>query len=266
MVFRNSKIFWSIMAGFLILSCGGNKNVTQYMTSKEHFEHAMKFFNKKNYTKAQDEFSLITYKYSGSDIADDAQYYLAECNFRESDYVSASSEFDRLVTSFPKSEFVEDAMYKLAVSYYNLSPNFALDQKFTQDALNAVQNFMDLYPKSVRKDEIAKLYQDLKWKMARKQFESANIYRKITEYDAAIVYYDQIIADYFDSPFVARAKYWKGYCNFRLGEFQKATLILNRLIQDYPQEKNLLNDAQEILEKIKKKQEEAKTSIVSDKN
>jgi outer membrane protein assembly factor BamD len=259
------KSFLAMLVCGVIVSCGGKKDLTQYMTSKEHFEYAMKYFTKKNYLKAQDEFSLITYKYSGSDVADDAQYYLAECYYREGDYVTASSEFDRLTTTFPKSEFVEDSMYKLAICYFKLSPDYALDQKFTMEAVNAVQNFMDLYPRSAKKEEINKIFKDLKWKLARKQFESANVYRKISEYEAAIVYYDQIITDYYDSPFVPKAKFWKGYCNFKIKEFQKATLILKKFIDDYPMEKDLVKEAQEILTEIKKKQAEIKT-VVSDKN
>lgn len=253
--------------GLQFVACS-KKNVTQYMTSREHFEYAMKFFNKKNYIKSADEFSLITYKFSGSDIADDAQFYLAESYYLQKDYVSASSEYDRLVSSFPRSEFIERAMYRLVICYNELSPGFALDQKFTYEAVQAIQNFTDLYPKSDKKKEVDSLYALIKLKLARKHFESANIYRKVSEFEAAIVYYDQVIIDYYDSPYAAQAKYWKGYCNFQIGEFQKATLIINKLIDDYPQEKNLVAEARKLLVKIKEKEAKErtkkKTSVASD--
>ena len=249
MIFRSKWL--SVMGCVLMLTaCGGNKNATQFMTSKEHFEYAMKYFKKKNYTKAQEEFSLITYKYSGSDVADDAQYYVAECNYRQEDYVSAASEYDRLVSTFPKSEWVEEAMYKLVLCNYELSPGFALDQKYTYDALNAIQNYLDLYPQSPRKQEVDDKFKEIKLKLAKKEFESARIYRKISEYEAAIVYYDQVISDYYDSPFVGKAKFWKGYCYYKIGEYQKATLILRKFIDEYPTEKELLEEARDILKKI----------------
>jgi outer membrane protein assembly factor BamD len=251
----------------LFIACS-KKNVTQYMTSREHYEYAMKFFNKKNYIKAADEFSLITYKFSGSDIADDAQYYLSECYFRQKDYVSASSEYDRLVSSFPRSEFVERGMYNLVICYNELSPGFALDQKFTYEAVQAIQNFQDLYPKSEKKAEVDSIFSTIKLKLARKHFESANIYRKVSEFEAAIVYYDQVIIDYYDSPYAGQSKFWKGYCNFKIGEFQKATLIIKKFIDDYPQEKKLIEDAQKLLVKIKEKEEKERnkkrTSVVSE--
>ncbi len=242
------------MVGLLAAACGSKKDVTQYMTSKEHFEYAMRFFQKKNWTKAQEEFSLVTYKYSGSDVADDAQYYIGECNFKLKDYVSAASEFDRLVTSYPKSEWVEMAMYRLVLCYYDLSPGYALDQRFTLDALNAIQNFLDLFPHSERRSEVEKYHTEIKIKLAKKHFESANIYRKLGEYDAAIVYYDQVITDYYDGPFVTEAQYWKGYCYFKTKDYAKARLVLLRFLDAKDADPDRVKDAKEVLEEIGKKQ------------
>lgn len=90
----------------------------------------------------------------------------------------------------------------------------------------------------------------------------------MSEFEAAIVYYDQVIIDYYDSPYAGRSKFWKGYCNYKIGEFQKATLILKKFIDDYPLEKNLVEDAQVLLVKIKEKEEKErlkkKASIASE--
>ncbi len=235
-----------------VVGCGGKKDITAYMTSKEHFAYAMKYFNKKNYLKAQEQFSLISYRHSGSEIADDAQFYLAESYFLDKDYVSASSEYDRLVTAFPRSEFVEKALYRLAVSYYELSPHYALDQKFTYDALNAAQNFMDLYRNSEHYADVEKIFKNIRSKLANKDYMNATVYRKISEYEAAIAYYDIVIAEHYESSFVPEARFWKGYCYFRLKEYQKASLTLQRFIDDFPLKKDLVNDALELLEDIRK--------------
>ena len=44
----------------------------------------------------------------------------------------AAYEFSKLVKNMPASEFVPDAQYMLAESYFQLSPNFTLDQKYTK--------------------------------------------------------------------------------------------------------------------------------------
>lgn len=242
------------IAALMLASCGGKKDVTQYMTSREHFEYAMRFFKKKNWTKAQEEFALVTYKYSGSDVADDAQFYIGECYYNLKDYVTAAAEYDRLVTAYPKSDWVEMGMYRLVLCYYELSPGYALDQKFTLDAVNAIQNFLDLFPNSERRGEVEKYFTEIKTKLAKKHFESAHIYRRLGEYEAAIVYYDQVITDYYDGPYVAPAHYWKGYCYYKIKDFAKARLVLTRFIEEKGADPEMIKEAKEILVEIGKDQ------------
>lgn len=251
----------AVLAG---LSCS-KKDVTAYMTSKEHFEYAMKFYKKKDYVKAQEQFAVITYKYSGSDVADDAQFYLAESYYQQKDYVSAASEYDRLISSYSRSEFVEPAMYQLAICYYKLSPGYALDQKFTYEALSAIQNFMDLYPKSSKKAEVDSLYQLVHLKLARKEFENAQTYRKVSEYEAAIAYYDFVINNFYDTPYTPESMYWKGYCFYRLKQFEKARLTLQKITDLYPLDKKLVTRTLDLFDDIKKEESKQKKSDVSDK-
>lgn len=257
----NMNRLW--IAGLVVwtVACGGKKDVTQYMTSKEHYEYAMRYYKKKNWTKAQEEFSLVTYKYSGSDVADDAQFYVGECLFQLKDYVTAASEYDRLVTTFPKSEWVEMSMFRLVICYLELSPGFPLDQRFTIDALNAIQNFLDLYPQSERRAEVETYFNNVKLKLATKHYESARIYRKLGEYEAAIIYYDQVTTDYYDSPFVKSSNYWKGYCYYKLKDYDKAQLVLSRYLADKPDNADLAEEAADLLKKIEEqKQDRLKTA------
>ncbi len=260
------KCFWYLTALTILtgLACS-RKDVTAYMTSKEHFEYAMKMFRKKDYIKAQEQFTVITYKYSGSDIADDAQFYLAETYFFQKDFVTAASEYDRLISSYPRSEFIEPAMYQIAICYYKLSPGYALDQKFTYEALNAIQNFMDLYPKSAKKPEVDSLYKLVHHKLARKEFENAQTYRKVSEYEAAIAYYDFVINNFYDTPYTPQSMYWKGYCFFRLNQFEKAKLTLQKITELYPLDRKLVTKTLDLSESIRKAEARHKPAGSSDK-
>ncbi len=264
MRFLAKHIFLAFTGAALAVSGCSKKDLTAYMTSKEHFEYAMKFYIKKDYIKAQEQFAVVTYKYSGSDIADDAQFYLAESYYYQKDYVSAASEYDRLISSYPRSEFVEPSIYQLAICYYKLSPGYALDQKFTYEALSAIQNFMDLYPKSAKKQEVDSLYKLVNLKLARKEFENAQTYRKVSEYEAAIAYYDFVINNYYNTEFVPAAMYWKGYCYFRLKQYEKARLTLRKLTEAYPLEKKIISKTLDLVDRINKaeaKEQAAKSTV-----
>ncbi len=59
------------------------------------------------------------------DVADTAQYYLAESLYSAKDYRNAIAEFERLVKDFPQSPQVPSAMLKTGYAYYEMkdSPN-----------------------------------------------------------------------------------------------------------------------------------------------
>lgn len=257
---KHRKPFILVSGLIIILGMGcSKKDITAYMTSREHFEYAMNFFRKKDYLKAQEQFAVITFKYSGSDLADDAQFYLAESYYYQKDYVSAASEYERLISAYPRSEFVENAMYQVAICYYRLSPNYALDQKFTREALNAIQNYLDLYPRSARRAEVDSLYKLARYKLARKEFENAETYRKISEYEAAVAYYDVVINEYSDTDLVPRAMYGKAYCYYRLKEYEKARLSLQKLTDQFPLERKIIGKALKLSERIRRDVAKAKT-------
>ena len=255
-------VFVLIVVAFLS-SCGGNKNLTQYMSANEHFAFAMKFFKAKKYIRASEEFLAITYKHSGSEFSDDAQFYLAESYYNQDDHISATAEYERLVSNFPRSTFVEESMYKIVYCYYKLSPDFGLDQKFTREALHAAQNFLELYLNSPRKDEVQKIFNELKGKLAMKVYRSAHIYRKLGEWESAVIYYGKVISDYPDSRHVSSARYWKGYCYYKQDYYQKARLLFDELKRKHPNAKELIKDADEILETILKKEQKKNRDLVA---
>ena len=60
------------------------------------------------------------------DVADTAQYYLAESLYSAKDYRNAIAEFERLVRDFPQSPQVPSALLKTGYAYYEMKdgPNF----------------------------------------------------------------------------------------------------------------------------------------------
>lgn len=262
MILKHKSYFarWILFSGVLIVclfagSCGGKKSLTQDMTPKEHFEYAMSLFDKKRYLDAIEQFTVIVYKYAGSEVVDDAQYYLAETYFRNKDYLLAASEYERLFNNYPQSPFVDDALYKTALSYYELSPKFSLDQKFTYEALKAARTFMDFFPSSELFPEVQKIYDQINYKLARKMLRNARTYVSLSEWESAVIYIDLFLERFFDSEFRVDALYLKGYAFFRLRDFNKAEIILSKLNTDFP-ESEYVEKVNEILLKIQEKRKE----------
>ena len=204
------------------------------MPVEERFAKAKALFDDGDYLKAIDEFKTITVQSQGSEFGDDAQFYLAECRYNRGEYILAAAEYDDLVRLMPGSPYVNTARYKRAESYYELSPKSQLDQKYTRLALDNFQTYVEFSPAdSLAKDAVAKI-SELTLKLSKKMFEGGKLYFRLEYYRAAIAYFDKLIQEYHDSPFVDDGMLWKAKSQNERKDFSAASETLNELIVKFP--------------------------------
>ena len=206
---QKKLIFKSVIITFLIVTITGifsactsangpNINSDDPETA---FSVAMKSFNSKDYLQAITDFSYIKVRFSGSAIVDEAQYYLAMSHFKRDDFILAAFEFETLIKSYPTSELVNQARFNMALSYFNLSPEYYLDQTYTQIAIDEFQNYIELYSDDPKVAEAKDKINQLRNKIALKYFKNAELYISLNEQNAALIYYDYVLKDYFDSQY-----------------------------------------------------------------
>ncbi len=249
----------------LFTGCAGNKKaVSEGQDYTVFFEAGKQAFEKKKWIKALDKFELVILNRPGSDIADDAQYYMGECHFNKKDYLLAISEYETLTRRYAYSPLVEKAEYKIALSYVKLSPKYQLEQEYTHRALRYLQDFIDTYPGSEYIDAAEKHIEALRTKLGRKLYESGHLYKKMRRWRAAIIYFDEMLTSYYDTKWALDAKLGKAYCLIQLREFDKYQELLAEIEIDTKQadrEKALQNLAatyQNELQEIEKEQEESR--------
>ena len=61
-------------------------------------------FSKGNYALAVSGFEEYASRYAESDLADNALYWVGECQFSQGDYPMAIQSFDRMLSEYPKSD------------------------------------------------------------------------------------------------------------------------------------------------------------------
>ena len=81
--------------------------------------------------------------------------------FKRGELILAAFEFSKLIKNMPVSEFVPQAQFMLAESYYELSPNYTLDQKYTKKAIEEYQAFLDFFPANPSVPEAEKKIREL---------------------------------------------------------------------------------------------------------
>lgn len=231
---KYSKLFVILLLlGAVFFSCSQQK-IKSNATLEERMEYGMKLFEKGKYFDAKTQFRVITLSHSGNIIAAKAQFYLGECHFNMKEYIIAASEYERLIKVYPGSEWVDDAKYKLGLSYFKLSPKYALDQEYTLKAITQFQEFLEDYPNSPLAEEVEKHLLAARNKLARKVYESAEIYRKMAYYNSANIYYNKVLEEYYDTPYAPQAQYWIGECNRKMKKYVEALEAFDEFMKKYP--------------------------------
>ena len=183
-----------------LLGCSSTKEI-ETLSAEVRFAQAMLKFNDESYLEAIEDFKIIIVQYPGSSVADSAQLHLADCRYRRGEYILAGAEYETLVRTMPSSPLVARARYMKAMSGYELSPKSELDQKYTREAIDDFQTFIEYSPTdSLAKGAAAKIV-ELNNKLAKKEFENGKLYFRLEYFKAAITYFDNVLEHYHDTEY-----------------------------------------------------------------
>lgn len=146
------------------------------------YEYAKQSFAEGKYNRAATLLmDLITQK-KGSDDAEEALYMLGMAEYMDHDYDAASATFKKYYQTYPKGFFAEQASFYVGQSLFESAPEPRLDQTPTIGAINAYQQFMDLFPYSeLRPKAQARLF-ELQDKLVMKELLSAQLYYNLGGY------------------------------------------------------------------------------------
>ncbi len=156
------------------------------------YQEGIRLYNKKDYSKALILFEGLVQKYRGTAEAEDLNYYYAYTLYRLKDYTTARYKFKEFADTYPASKNAEECRYMGAYCFYLDSPKSSLDQENTYKAIDALQLFINLYPKSDRAVQAAQYIANLRDKLERKAYDNAKLYfdlggYDITNYKSAVV-------------------------------------------------------------------------------
>ncbi|MBU0528343.1 outer membrane protein assembly factor BamD [bacterium] len=188
----------------IIVSCAGKKPVEQ-LPLEERYKHGQEFLENKKYYNAQQEFQIIVLSGSHTELGDDAQFYLAESYYLNKEYILAISEYERLTRKMKYSPFVEKARWRICEAYVAESPKYYHDQANTEKALQKLQEFIEEYPDSEYRAKANITVSKLRYKLAEKVYESALLYIKLHAYDSAIVAFEDLLRQYYDTDLAEKA-------------------------------------------------------------
>ncbi len=211
-----------VLTVVLILSGCSIRNAKPDLGVEERYRKAMEMLEKEDYAESIKGFQLIIYTYPGSQWIDDAQFGLAESYFGSRDYINAIFEYQRIVNDFPLSEYADDAQFKIGMCFFERSPGFEYDQESTRRAIEEFERFLEDYPDSELVDEAESKISDCRNKLAKKNFETGKLYRKLGHINSAMIYFEEVIKNYDDSDWFLKSKYEIGEILLMEGKIEEA--------------------------------------------
>jgi len=231
--------YFLILGALLLLIWGcSSTNDLSDLNADDRLTSAIKLYEDEDFEDAATEFEALMLQYPGNSVVDDAQYYLAMCKFQREEFILSAFEFSKLIKNMPASEFVADAQFMLAESYYELSPDFTLDQNYTKKAIEEYQAFVDFFPLNQRVAEAERKISELNDKLGRKEYSIAVIYEKMEYYTASLKYYDAVVEIYHDTQYAPLALYRKIKLLMDREREDEALKEMRKFVRMYPEDSN----------------------------
>lgn len=208
------KIIPILFLAAVLGSCSEYQKVLKNAEIKPKYDMAQEFYKAEDFKRALRLYEQIAPKYVGKPQGERVMFFLANSYFKRQDYNMAGYQFERFIKSYPKSDKVPEAAFAGAKSYFELSPDYSLDQTDTNKALVKLQTFINTYPESEFFAEANAMAKTLTTKKERKAFEVAKQFNKLGEFDysvlkSAVASLDNFIADFPGSVYREEALYLK---------------------------------------------------------
>jgi outer membrane protein assembly factor BamD len=236
------------------------------------YQEAIRLYNKKDYSKALILFEDLTQRYRGRTEAEDLSYYYAYTNYKLNDFLSARYHFKNFAETYPSSAKAEECRFLVAYCFYLDSPNYSLDQDNTYKAIEALQFFINLYPKSDRVAEASKLILDLRDKLELKSFANAKLFYEIGDFQSAVIAFRNSTKDFPDTKYAeemdfltikAQYLYAKNSLETRQEDRYNETILeYERFIERYPKS-TYLKEANQLKESAVSGIEETKKILAT---
>lgn len=198
MPFRSVFYAGLLALAVVVAGCGGTGRL-RYTSAEEAFQKGKEFYDSGKYHRAVEYFQGVFDYGRVSEIAADAQLYLARAYYQDGQYILASSEFTRFIELYRNDPRGEQAEFERAMAYYQLSPAYQLDQTETQRAVDYFNLFLDRFPQSELADDAEARILELREKMAHKLYARGGLYEQRELFEAAALSYELAFDQYPDT-------------------------------------------------------------------
>ena len=185
----SKKIIIALSALALVFtSCGNYSNVLRADDYDYRYEAAKEYYAAGEFSHCYQVLEDMILLLKATDKGEESLYMLAMCYYNLKYYESASDYFERYYQSYPKGTYTELSRFYAGLSAYKQSPDSRLDQSSTYTALNCLNEYLQYYPNSPRREEVTDMIYQLQERLAQKEYESARLYYNLGNYTGNCIF------------------------------------------------------------------------------
>lgn len=259
-----TSVLLSLVLGGLLVGCSSSDRLA-YSGPQEAYEKGVVRYEEGDYQDAIRFFRAVFEYGRGNEWAPEARFKLAMAQRKLNKHLVAANEFRRFVQLYRNNELVPQAQFERANSYYLRSPMYRLDQSDSHQAISLFRLFMERYPNHELVSEAQEKIDELRAKLAHKEYAAGRLYERRDMWRAATRVYESAFDQYPDTPWaddllLGALRSYVQYADRSVEQkqadrYQKAIDNYNRLAQLFP-DSELLSRAEELYTEAQGKLEE----------
>jgi outer membrane protein assembly factor BamD len=249
---RGNRLF-VVLLFLLVCSCSSKLAAVkpgETFEPEKAFEKANGLLEKKDYEEARTAFLEIKNRDTSRKFAPLAQLKIADSYVKEGESELAIAEFRKFLEAYPDHKYAVYAQYQIASAYFDQIEGPERGYSGAAKALEEFEKLKKMYPRNPYREVIDIKIQKCRNVIAGYEFLVGEFYYKKGSFNAAINRFRDILKTYPDYQREAEVFFYIGMSYKNLGQKDKASEYLKRLVEKYPNNK-FTADAKKELVKFK---------------
>lgn len=203
--------------------------------AEEHYNKALKSFNKKNYFEAIPSLEELKDKYPTSPYATLAELRLGDCHYLQNELELAIHYYDNFKRLHPNNPNVPYSIYMTGMCHFAQILEVDRDQTASLEAVEYFESLVDLYPESPYSGKALCKISEAKKQIAEHETLVGLFYLENKKYKGATKRFIKLLKKYPTSINKEKIYYYIAQADFKSGNIPRANRIVSLLENKYPE-------------------------------
>lgn len=205
-------------------------------SAEELYEQGLRAMQRGYYTRALEKFNRVRNYHRDDPLSVKAQLAIADVHFKKGDLAQARFAYEEFASYHPRHENLDYVTYRIGLSIYRDASRLAgRDQTATRSAVSAWTGFSSRFPESEYGEDVERLLQRSRDRLARKELFIARFYADREAWGAVRGRAEYLLRRYPDTEPAPEAMAWLGRSMHAWGDTQAALGIRERLAREHPE-------------------------------